>query len=117
MHPELIEEKLTYSMDAFESFSRTISNLFGSSSSEALGHQDATHDRRSGMIGNTTCEGRARSMCTRLVATLMPVDRPSGSPVFGFTSKCGKLLLETSNRIRCPRLKRLHVGNASILMA
>ena len=33
-----------------------------------------------------------------------------GSPVLGFTSKRGKLLLDMSSRMRCPALNRLDVG-------
>ncbi len=66
------------------------------------------------MSGSTTWDGRARSRYTRLVATTNRLARPSGSPLFGFTSKWGKLLLEISTRIRCPRANRLLVGKASI---
>ena len=64
------------------------------------------------MIGSITCDGRDASSHTRLVATRDAVAFASGSPVFGFTSKCGKLLLEMSSRIRWPRANRLLVGNA-----
>ena len=40
---------------------------------------------------------------------------PSGSPVFGFTSNRGKLLLETSTRIRWPRRNTSDVGYISIV--
>ena len=46
-------------------------------------------------------------------ATVRPV--PSGSPVFGLTSKRGKLLLEMSSRMRWPFLKTLLVGNRVIV--
>jgi len=39
----------------------------------------------------------------------------SGSPVFGFTSNRGKLLLETSTRMRCPVLNTLDVGYSLIV--
>src|SRR5688572_15309332 len=64
------------------------------------------------MRGSTTCDGRDASMNTRFVATRDDVAFASASPVLGFTSKCGKLLLEMSSRIRCPRANKLLVGNA-----
>ena len=39
----------------------------------------------------------------------------SGSPVFGLTSTRGKLLLEISSRILCPRRKTREVGYSSIV--
>ncbi len=40
-------------------------------------------------IGRIRAEGRTTEWCTRLSATTIPVCRPSGSPVFGFTSNRG----------------------------
>jgi len=42
---------------------------------------------------------------------------PSGSPEFGFTSKCGKLLLARSRRSRWPRRNRFAIGNNWIVTA
>ena len=53
-----------------------------------------------GISGNTTWEGRLESMYTVFRATRRTSPVPSGAPVLGFTSKCGKLLDETSSRIR-----------------
>ena len=39
-----------------------------------------------------------------------PRSSPSAAPVFGFTSKRGKLLLEISSRMRWPALKTFEVG-------
>ena len=63
-----------------------------------------------GTIGNTTCDARLRSTNTVLVATRLVCARPSGSPVFGFTSKRGKLDEEISSRMRWPGRKRLAVA-------
>src|SRR5260370_512198 len=72
---------------------------------------------RLGIIDSVACEGCALSTYTRLVATRLESARPSGSAVLGLTSKCGKLLLEMSIRMRCPRLNKLLVGNASTRIA
>src|SRR5439155_22176466 len=78
--------------------------------------RDTGYDRL-GTTGSSACEGCSRSTYTRLLATRLESARPSGSAVLGLTSKCGKLLLEMSIRIRCPRLNRLLVGNASMRTA
>src|SRR3954466_1914500 len=69
------------------------------------------------MIGSTTCDARAASMYTVFRATLSSSPLPSGAPLLGLTSKWGKLLDDTSSRIRWPRLNRLEVGKAVTLMA
>src|SRR3954451_5528514 len=65
-----------------------------------------------GIIGNTTRDGCSRSRNTVFLATMAWVWRPIGSPVFGFTSKRGKLLLEMSSRMRWPLWNRLLVGGS-----
>ena len=66
-----------------------------------------------GMIGRTICEGCSASTWTELTASCRRRAIPSGSPVFGLTSKCGKLLDEMSSRMRWPALNRLAVGKGS----
>src|SRR5882762_586334 len=98
-----------------------------------------------GMIGNRMCEDRAASAKTRLRAMRGCCHSPSGSPEFGLTSKCGKLLqilasrkasgssraspefgltskcgkllLDMSRRGRCPRQNKLAIGNSSMVIA
>ena len=48
------------------------------------------------MIGNAMCDGRCWSTKTVFSAVWTRVCRPIGSPMLGFTSKRGKLLLEMS---------------------
>ena len=69
-----------------------------------------TAGRSGGITGSTMCEGRSRSIWTVFLATRVRIHAPSGSPVLGLTSKCGKLLLEMSSRMRWPALNRLQVG-------
>ena len=54
--------------------------------------------------------GRAASTKTMLVAMRRRVAAPSGSSVFRFTSKRGKLDEEMSSRMRCPGRNRLAVA-------
>src|SRR5438270_736547 len=65
------------------------------------------------MSGSTTCDARSRSTYTALTALTRCVCRPTGSPVFGLTSSRGKLLLETSSRIRCPAATAAWLGSRS----
>jgi hypothetical protein len=44
---------------------------------------------RRGRTGSSTRDGRSPSTNTVLRARRVPLHRPSGSPVFGFRSKCG----------------------------
>src|SRR3984893_14791303 len=55
-----------------------------------------------GMIGNRVCQDRAAS-ARRGCGRCGCCHSPSGSPEFGLTSKCGKLLLDMSRRGRWPR--------------
>ena len=80
----------------------------------------STHSHQSGgllrgMIGRITWEGRAVSMYTLFCASIVRVCLPMGSPVFGFTSNLGKLLLAMSSLIRWPAWNRLLVGGKGIL--
>ena len=67
---------------------------------------DGQHDARRVLRrrGRPCCPPRASGGCSL-----------SGSPVFGFTSKRGKLLLEISRRMRCPRLNTSDVGYISMV--
>src|ERR1700730_6684262 len=69
-----------------------------------------------GMIGNRMCEDRA-SAKTRLRAMRGCCRSPSGSPEFGLTSKCGKLLRDMSRCGRCLRQNKLAIGNSSVVIA
>ena len=62
--------------------------------------------------GSTTLLGRPASTNTVLTATRRRRANPSGSPVFGLTSNFGKLLDDTSSRMRCPGRNRFAVGNS-----
>src|ERR1700760_58019 len=53
---------------------------------------------RDGINGRITWDERAESICTVLRAMRRTRPVPSGAPVFGLTSKCGKLLEEMSRR-------------------
>src|SRR5436305_12968818 len=70
-----------------------------------------------GIIGSVRKEARPRSTKIWVVALRGRPLEPSGSPEFGFTSKCGKLLPAISSRRRCPRRNRLAVGNIAIATA
>ena len=61
-------------------------------------------------IGSTIWEGCSASWWIVFTAVITRRLSLSGSPVFGFTSKRGKLLLEMSTRMRCPCLNTLLVG-------
>src|SRR5262249_26543785 len=63
--------------------------------------------------GSISAEGRVRSCQTVCAAFSSLVSVPRGPPVFGFRSKRGKLLLETSRRMRWPFKKTLLVTPAS----
>ncbi len=52
------------------------------------------------ITGSTTREARSLSTNTRFVATRISPPAPSAAPVFKFRSKCGKLLDDTSSRMR-----------------
>jgi hypothetical protein len=56
--------------------------------------------QRGGMMGSKTWDGMSRSRNTVLRAIALRVARASGSPVFQLTSKRGKLLEDTSRRMR-----------------
>ena len=60
--------------------------------------------------GRRTREGASSSWWTRVWAIRVRVCRPSGSPVFGFTSKRGNDEEETQSPMRCPARKRFAVG-------
>src|SRR5689334_19482067 len=66
-----------------------------------------------GITGRTMCDACWASANTVFSATCHRLLSFSGSPVFGFTSKRGKLLLEISNRILWPRPKTSDVGYIS----
>src|ERR1019366_3320043 len=64
--------------------------------------------------GSTIREGRFASRYTLFFATCHLRLPLSGSPVLGFTSKRGKLLLEISRRMRWPRWNTSEVGYISM---
>src|SRR5215813_13522335 len=68
-----------------------------------------------GITGSRMREGCAGSKYTVFCATRELRLSFSGSPVLGFTSKRGKLLLEISRRMRWPRRKRMEVGYISMV--
>jgi len=63
-----------------------------------------------GVIGNKMCDPICESWYTVFSAVTIRRCCCKGSPVLGFTSKRGKLLLDTSKRIRCPLANTLAVG-------
>src|SRR5688572_9285215 len=71
--------------------------------------------RPAGAIGMMTWDECVALWCTVLSAFTVRRCCQRGSPVFGFTSNLGKLLLEMSIRIRFPFLKTFAVGNGSMV--
>jgi hypothetical protein len=54
----------------------------------------AAYPSPAGMTGNKMCDGRSTWANTRFRAMRGRCHEPPGSPEFGLTSKCGKLLLK-----------------------
>src|SRR5690349_11834577 len=72
-----------------------------------MGRQEA------GMTGKTRRDGYADEWKIVCKALTISGERPGSSPVFGLRSKRGKLLEETSRRMRCPARKVLLVAQRS----
>src|SRR5471032_503619 len=70
-----------------------------------------------GTIGRTRCDGCADPKCTVFTAIRGARASAGDSPLFGLTSKWGKLLLDISSRIRCPRLNKFAVAKGSMVIS
>src|SRR6185437_12525048 len=80
------------------------------SSTQRGGGRPSPQPALAGITGRISRLGWSGSWKTRFVATRHRLLSFSGSPVLGFTSKRGKLLLDTSSRMRWPGAKTSAVG-------
>ena len=83
----------------------------------ATGRRPAASGASGGTTGRISRDGCAASCRMVCSAFCTAASSPKTPPVFGLRSKRGKLLLDTSSRMRWPALKRFDVAPRSIVIS